>query len=78
MAAKVHRRKTCCRPRRRHPVSPPDVFGLFGGTAVVFMRVDGGGHTWPGAPAILQAVGPASHGFDASEASWQFFDAHAR
>ncbi len=48
------------------------------GTAVVFMRVDGGGHTWPGAPAILQAVGPASHGFDASEASWQFFDAHAR
>ncbi|WP_018599882.1 PHB depolymerase family esterase [Mycobacterium sp. 155] len=50
------------------------------GTAVVFMRVDGGGHTWPGAPEILpvQAVGPASHGFDASEESWQFFDSHAR
>lgn len=50
------------------------------GTAVVFMRVDGGGHTWPGAPEILpvQAVGPATHGFDASEASWQFFDSHAR
>jgi polyhydroxybutyrate depolymerase len=44
------------------------------------MRVDGGGHTWPGAPEILpvQSVGPASHGFDASEASWQFFAAHAR
>ncbi|MEE6163240.1 MULTISPECIES: alpha/beta hydrolase family esterase [unclassified Mycolicibacterium] len=50
------------------------------GTAVVFMRVDGGGHTWPGAPEILpaQAVGAASHGFDASEESWQFFDSHAR
>ena len=51
-----------------------------GGTAVVFMRVDGGGHTWPGAPEILpaQAVGSASHAFDASEASWEFFNAHAR
>jgi polyhydroxybutyrate depolymerase len=50
------------------------------GTAVVFMRIDGGGHTWPGAPTILPAeeVGPASHAFDASEASWQFFAAHAR
>ena len=54
--------------------------GCSAGTSVVFMRVDGGGHTWPGAPEILpaQSVGPASHGFDASEASWQFFAAHAR
>ena len=51
-----------------------------GGTTVVFMRVDGGGHTWPGAPEILpvQAVGSASHAFDASEASWEFFNAHGR
>ena len=50
------------------------------GTSVVFIRVDGGGHTWPGAPEILPAaaVGPASHGFDASDASGQFFAAHAR
>jgi polyhydroxybutyrate depolymerase len=50
------------------------------GTAVEFMRIDGGGHTWPGAPAILpvQEVGAASHAFDASEASWQFFNAHGR
>ena len=34
------------------------------GTEVVFMRIDGGGHTWPA--------------FDASEASAQFFDSHAR
>lgn len=51
-----------------------------GGTAVEFMRVDGGGHTWPGAPEVLpaQAVGPASRGFDASTASWQFFNTHGR
>lgn len=54
--------------------------GCAAGTSVVFMRVDGGGHTWPGAPEILppEAVGPASRGFDASEVSWQFFDTHAR
>ncbi|MGY4650848.1 extracellular catalytic domain type 1 short-chain-length polyhydroxyalkanoate depolymerase [Mycobacterium sp. URHB0021] len=48
------------------------------GTDVVFMRVDGGGHTWPGAPTILTEVGPTARAFDASEASWQFFNAHAR
>lgn len=50
------------------------------GGEVVFMRVDGGGHTWPGAPEVLpaQAVGLASRGFDASDASWQFFDSHGR
>jgi polyhydroxybutyrate depolymerase len=54
--------------------------GCKSGTAVVFMRVDGGGHTWPGAPEVLpvQEVGPPSHGFDASAASWRFFSSHAR
>ena len=35
------------------------------GTAVVSIRVDGGGHTWPNSVNV-------------SEASWQFFNAHAR
>ena len=48
------------------------------GAEVVFMQVDGGGHTWPGAPTVIAEVGATSHAFDASEASWQFFDAHAR
>ncbi|AKS34202.1 alpha/beta hydrolase family esterase [Mycolicibacterium goodii] len=50
------------------------------GTAVVFMRVDNGGHTWPGAPEVLpaQQVGLAIRGFDASQSSMQFFEAHAR
>lgn len=54
--------------------------GCAGGTSVVFMRVDGGGHTWPGVPEILpvQSVGAASHAFDASDASGQFFASHGR
>jgi len=54
--------------------------GCADGTTVEFVRVDGGGHTWPGAPEVLSAqlVGATSRAFDASEASWQFFDAHAR
>ncbi len=54
--------------------------GCAAGTSVVFMRVDGGGHTWPGVPEILpvQAVGAPSRAFDASDASGQFFASHGR
>lgn len=50
------------------------------GSEVVYMRVDGGGHTWPGAPEILPAdqVGPAIRSFSASQAAAVFFDAHGR
>jgi polyhydroxybutyrate depolymerase len=48
------------------------------GTAVVLLSVDGGGHTWPSAPDILADVGSTTHTTNASFASWQFFDAHAR
>ena len=48
------------------------------GTAVVFNRVDGGGHTWPGAPALMDAAGATTNVIDASVASWQFFDTHGR
>jgi polyhydroxybutyrate depolymerase len=54
--------------------------GCAAGTAVVFYRVDGGGHTWPGGPQYLPKVmiGPTSHAFNASEVIGQFFVAHAR
>ncbi|CAN5278216.1 PHB depolymerase family esterase [soil metagenome] len=50
------------------------------GTAVDFIRVDGGGHTWPGAPTVLseQQVGRTTRAFDASADSAQFFDTHGR
>ena len=49
--------------------------GCAGGTQVVFVRIDGGGHTWPaGSFSLPEAmVGPTSHAFDASAASGQFF-----
>ena len=48
------------------------------GTAVVFLTVDGGGHTWPSAPDILADVGATTHTTNASFASWQFFSMHTR
>jgi polyhydroxybutyrate depolymerase len=50
------------------------------GTAVVFYRVDGGGHTWPDGPQYLPkaVIGPTTRAFSASEAIGQFFVAHAR
>jgi polyhydroxybutyrate depolymerase len=54
--------------------------GCADGTEVVFTRVDGGGHTWPGAPTVLsvQQVGPTTRAFDASVDSGNFFASHWR
>ena len=45
--------------------------GCADGTEVVFVQIDGGGHTWPAGGLTAQA-------FDASQASGQFFAAHGR
>jgi len=48
------------------------------GGAVDFIRVLGGGHTWPGAtPVDPERWGPTSS-FDATAAIWQFFDSEGR
>ena len=50
-----------------------------GGTAVVLLSIDGGGHTWPSAPESgLPGIGSTSRAFNASLASVQFFVAHGR
>jgi polyhydroxybutyrate depolymerase len=53
--------------------------GCAGGAEVVFVQVDGGGHTWPAGRFSLPeaSVGPTTQAFDASQASGQFFAAHA-
>ncbi|WP_231645602.1 extracellular catalytic domain type 1 short-chain-length polyhydroxyalkanoate depolymerase [Mycolicibacterium mengxianglii] len=50
------------------------------GADVVFTRVEGGGHTWPGAPTVLseQQVGRTTRAFDASVDSANFFAGHVR
>jgi polyhydroxybutyrate depolymerase len=47
---------------------------------VVFYRVEGAGHTWPGAAFPLPRLlfGPTCHTFSATEVSWAFLSAHVR
>lgn len=46
---------------------------------IVFYRIEGGGHTWPGGvPLPAWFAGPTSHSIDASELMWSFFEAHPR
>jgi polyhydroxybutyrate depolymerase len=54
--------------------------GCAGGTDVVLLQIDGGGHTWPSGTFSLPAdtVGLTTGVFNASLASGQFFLAHAR
>jgi polyhydroxybutyrate depolymerase len=48
------------------------------GTEVVLVRLEGGGHTWPGGGQYLpQAlIGRVCHDFDATALIWEFFKAH--
>jgi len=42
---------------------------------VILYTVHGGGHTWPGGPS-LPFIGKTTNDINASEAMWQFFQAH--
>jgi polyhydroxybutyrate depolymerase len=48
------------------------------GGDVVHLRVNGGGHTWPGGSAVLPSpiVGKVSREFSANRMMWEFFKAH--
>jgi len=50
------------------------------GTEVALVRLDGGGHTWPGGAQYLPAllVGRVCRDFDATRLIWEFFMAHPR
>ena len=46
---------------------------------VVFYRVEGGGHTWPGARLWMPPhLGRVSRSIDATRVSWEFLAAHSR
>jgi polyhydroxybutyrate depolymerase len=45
---------------------------------VALYTVDGGGHTWPGGPAVGRSVGRVSRELDATAAIWEFFARHRR
>jgi polyhydroxybutyrate depolymerase len=49
-----------------------------GGGDVVHLRINGGGHTWPGGSSVLPywMAGSVSREFNASKVMWEFFKAH--
>jgi polyhydroxybutyrate depolymerase len=69
----------------RSSIFPPDTTirrrrGASPAAEVVFYRVDGAGHTWPGAQLALPRVlfGRTSRTFDATAVIWRFLASHAR
>jgi len=55
-------------------------YGRCAAASVRLLRIEGGGHTWPGGTQYLPAawIGPTNRDIDASEAIWRFFKASAR
>jgi len=44
------------------------------GAQVVFYRIEGGGHVWPGGPKLQEVVlGKVTREIDASTLIWEFF-----
>jgi polyhydroxybutyrate depolymerase len=50
--------------------------GCAQGAEVRLVRIEGGGHTWPGGLLYSRAVGPPCTDFDADELMLDFFEAH--
>lgn len=57
-----------------------DYPGCRDGADVVFYRLDGAGHIWPGGPQYLpeRFIGKATDALDGSAALWEFFAAHPK
>lgn len=48
------------------------------GAEVVYVRITGGGHTWPGSKASPPMLGTVCRDIDANELMWEFFLRHSR
>lgn len=49
-----------------------------GGSEVIFYRLEGGGHTWPGRVPDSFFLGPSALSLDANAIIWEFFRRHPR
>lgn len=76
----AHRNR--CAPSTRESIVAADVTRIeYDGCAadVVFYRISGGGHSWPGGQELPGwFVGPTSHSINATELMWSFFKDHPR
>lgn len=52
--------------------------GCDAGSKVVLMKIEGGGHTWPGRPAPREFLGTPTEDISANDAMWRFFQKHAQ
>ena len=52
--------------------------GCRDGRSVALYTIDGGGHTWPGGPAVGSSVGRVSRELDATAVIWEFFARNRR
>jgi polyhydroxybutyrate depolymerase len=52
--------------------------GCRDGREVVLYTIEGGGHTWPGGPAVGRSVGRVSRELEATGVIWSFFAEHPR
>ena len=46
--------------------------------ATKLVRIQGGGHTWPGAPFEVPSLGPTTQSVSATAMGWRFFERHPR
>ena len=47
-----------------------------GGSEVEFVRIEGGGHSWPGGDRVARFLDPPSQALDATAEIWRFFARH--
>ncbi|MEO7042013.1 MAG: hypothetical protein ABI035_07120 [Gemmatimonadaceae bacterium] len=52
--------------------------GCADSTLVELLTIDGGGHSWPGAPRLMRATNPPNDALDATRTAWNFFLLHPR
>jgi polyhydroxybutyrate depolymerase len=65
------------RTERQGSVSEMSYSQCRDGADTVLYRIEGGGHTWPGATAVAErALGPTTQDIDATVVILEFFDAH--
>lgn len=46
------------------------------GSEVIYYRIQGGGHTWPGQNSILSLIGAVTYDIHANDLMWEFFQRH--
>lgn len=49
-----------------------------GGSEVVLIEIEGGGHTWPGRKPTVSLLGESTMDISANDLMWEFFQKHPR